>query len=244
MTGAAQARVAHVQALIAAEPTRPHDAIGIVGELHRLCGAAARSLAASGAGVSVMTEQGVRSVAAASDEACGLIDELQFTLGEGPCIDAFASRSPVLEADLAERGAERWPIYTPAAHEHGVRAAFAFPLQIGAARLGVLDVYRRQPGSLTADEVTTALTFADAATTMLLDGQEKAPPGTAAAGLDEALDYHVELYQAQGMVMVQLGISLAQALAVLRAHCFSHDRHLAEVAKDIVGRRLQLEPLP
>jgi len=212
----------------------------MVGVLRRLCGAAVKALAVSGAGVSVMTEAGGRGVAAASDAASEGIDELQFALGEGPCMAAFASRRPVLVADL-EGGMARWPVYAPAAHNRGVRAAFAFPLQIGAARLGVLDLYREQAGSLSTEELTQALTFADVATTMLLDAQEKATPGAAAEGLDEALEYRFELHQAQGMVMVQLGVSLAAALALLRAYAYSHDRHLDEVARDVVARRLRLD---
>jgi GAF domain/ANTAR domain len=237
-------RLAQVQALIAAEPAAPADADGMVGALRRLCGAAVRALPASGAGLSVMTDGGVRGVAAASDDASERVDELQFALGEGPCMDAFATRRPVLEADIGGGGVARWPLYAAAAHNEGVRAAFAFPLQIGAARLGVLDVYRRTPGSLSTDELAQALTFADVATTMLLDAQEDAQPGGADHGLDEALAYRFELHQAQGMVMVQLGVSLAAALALLRSYAYSNDRPLEEVARDVVARTLRLDGDP
>jgi GAF domain/ANTAR domain len=235
------ARRARVHELIAAEPAAPADAHGMVGALRRLCGAAVRALPASGAGLSVMTDAGMRGVAAASDEASERIDELQFDLGEGPCVDAFTSRRPVLEADLAGGGMSRWPLYSAAAQDEGVRAAFAFPLQIGAARLGVLDFYRQMPGSLTAEELAEALTFADVATSMLLDAQDEATPGDAADGLDEAMEYRFELHQAQGMIMVQLGVSLTAALALLRAYAYSNDRHLADVARDVVTRTLRLD---
>jgi hypothetical protein len=236
--------VDQVQALVAAEPASPEDADGMVGALRRLCGAAVRALPASGAGLSVMTDGGVRGVAAASDDASERIDELQFALGEGPCMDAFASRRPVLEADLTGGGMARWPLYSAAAHKEGVRAAFAFPLQVGAARLGVLDVYRQTPGSLSADELAQALTFADVATTMLLDAQEEAQPGAADHGLDEAMAYRFELHQAQGMVMVQVGVSLAAALALLRAYAYSNERPIDEVARDVVARTLRLDRDP
>jgi GAF domain/ANTAR domain len=213
----------------------------MVGALRRLCSAAVKSVPASGAGVSVMTDGGVRGVAAASDAASELVDELQFALGEGPCMDAFASRRPVMEADLAAGGMARWPVYAAAARTHGVRATFALPLQVGAARLGVLDLYRDQPGSLSADELVWALRFADVATTMLLDAQQVAPPGDADHGLDEVLSYRFELHQAQGMIMVQLGVSLAAAMALLRAYAYAHDRSLDEVARDVVARTLRLD---
>lgn len=213
----------------------------MLGLLQRLCAAAVRALSASGAGVSVMTKEGLRGLAVASDQASERIDELQFSLGEGPCMDAFSSSRPVLEPDLSGGGPARWPVYSAAAHAEGVRAVFAFPLQIGAARLGVLDLYRSEPGSLSGQEFNQALTFADVATTMLVDGQEQAPAGAAAEGLAEAFDYRAEVHQAQGMVMVQASVSLAEALALLRAHAFAHARGLSEVAREVVTGTLRLD---
>jgi hypothetical protein len=236
-----QGRRAHVMALVSAEPSVLGDPQGTAGGLRRLCSAAVRALPMWGAGLSLMSEGGVRGVAAASDEASERIDELQFTLGEGPCMDAFTSRRPVLEPDLDTGGKSRWPVYSAAVHAEGVRAAFAFPLQVGAARLGVLDLYRTTQGGLSAEELAQALTFADVATSMLLDGQEDASPGQAAEGLAEVLEYRLELYQAQGMVMVQMGVSLVEALALLRAYAYAHDRDLADVARDVVTRGLRLE---
>jgi hypothetical protein len=234
-------RLARVQSLIDAEPADLEDPHGMVGALRRLCGAAVKAVPASGAGLSVMTDGGVRGLAAASDGSSERIDELEFALGEGPCLEAFISRRPVLEPDLADGGMSRWPLYAAAAHNEGLRAAFAFPLQIGAARLGVLDLHRREPGPLAAEELTQALSFADVATTLLLNAQQEAPPGAAADGLDEAMASHYQLHQAQGMVMVQVGVSLAAALALLRAYAYSHDRHLDDVARDVVVRTLRLD---
>ena len=219
-----------------------HGPDGVVGVLQRLCSAAAGALSASGAGVSVMTEDGARGVAAASDPASERIEELQFVLGEGPCIDAFASRRPVLVPDLENGAAYRWPAYTPAAHDGGVRAVFAFPLQVGAARLGVLDVFRARAGPLSGDQLRQAFAFSDLAVRTLLDGQDHATGGAAADGLDEAIEHSPELFQAQGMVMVQLGVSLAEALVRIRAHTYAENRPLSDVARDIVARRLHFDP--
>lgn len=213
----------------------------MAGTLRRLCSAAGRSLAASGVGVSVMADNGMRGVAAVSEPAYEAIEDLQFTLGEGPCLDAFATRRPVLVPELAAEAMRRWPGYTPAAHNRGLRAVFAFPLQVGAARLGVLDVFRVEPGALTAEHLRLASAFADVAVTTLLDGQAQAAPGTAADGLDDVMDQRAELFQAQGMIAVQLGISLADALARLRAHAYTHNRPLGEVAQDVVARRLTFD---
>lgn len=215
---------------------------GVVGALLRLCSAAVGTLSASGAGVSVMSEDGARGVAAASDPASERIEELQFVLGEGPCIDAFTWRRPVLVPDLTDGATNRWPAYASAAHDEGVRAVFAFPLQVGAARLGVLDVFRARAGPLSGAELRQAFVFADLAVRTLLDAQDDAVPGSAADGFDRAVEHSAELFQAQGMVMVQLGVSLAEALVRIRAHTFAENRRLDDVARDIVARRLRFDP--
>ncbi|MCO8271575.1 GAF and ANTAR domain-containing protein [Actinoplanes sp. TRM 88003] len=234
--------LARVTGLVADEPARPGDRQGVAGILRRLCSAAERALSASGAGVSVLAGGGMRGVAAVSEPAYELLEELQFSLGEGPCLDAFAGRQPVLVPDLSDGAMVRWPGYAPALHGRGVRAVFAFPLQIGSARLGALDVFRARTGSLTDDEFREALTFADIAVTTLLDGQARAAPGAAADGLDdEVVGQRAELFQAQGMVAVQLGISLVDALARLRAYAYAEDRALGDVARDVVARRVAFD---
>ncbi|MFD0524435.1 GAF domain-containing protein [Paractinoplanes durhamensis] len=140
-------RAGRVLRLITDEPVRGGDGDGVTGVLRRLCSAAERALSAQGVGVSVGAEAGVPGVAAVSGPACRALEELQFTLGEGPCLEAFNRRRPVLVPDLADESPGRWPAYLPALHEQGVQAVFAFPLQIGAARLGTLDIFRGRPGS-------------------------------------------------------------------------------------------------
>lgn len=191
-----------------------------------------------------MTEDGVRGATATSDPVSERIEELQFTFGEGPCIDAFASRRPVLIPDLGDLVASadgRWPFYGPAAHAGGIRAVFAFPLQIGAARLGVLDVFRDRVGPLTDAELADALTFADVTVTALLDRQEqRASSGVTDIDADGA-EYRAEVFQAQGMVMVQLGVTLGEAMARIRAYAYAEDRRLSAVTRDIVARRLRFD---
>jgi hypothetical protein len=202
--------------------------------LHRVCRAATGALTARGTGISVMTADGTRGAGAASDPVSERVEELQFTLGEGPCIDAFAARRPVLAADLADTASYRWPIYAPAAHLEGIRAVFAFPLQIGAVRLGVLDVFRDRTGPLTGPELRSAFAFAEVTMEALLDLEENG---------DAVLDvgHRAQLFQAQGMVMMQLGVSIGEALVRLRAYAFAENRRLEEVARDVVERRLRLD---
>ena len=230
-----------VRALIDLEPTTPEHGDGLTGWLARLCSAAVRALPASGAGVSVVDQHGVTGLAAANDAESEYLEELQFTLGEGPCVDALAARRPVLEPNIETGAMARWPMYAPAVLGRGVQAVFAFPLQVGAARLGVLDVYRRQPAGLGEGELALALTFADVAVSKLLDVQAGLESGAQPDALDAMMSYRTELYQAQGMVMVDLGTTVAEAMVRMRAYAFANERRLSEVARDIVAGRLRLD---
>jgi hypothetical protein len=171
--------------------------------------------------------------------------ELQLMLGEGPCHDVLASAAPVLAADLddAEPG-RRWPAFIPAARELGAGAVFAFPLIVGAIRAGVLGVYRGSPGPLPDRQLGDLLILADAATMMLLGSANGDHQDGDGAGLDgQAPDlavHRAEIDQATGMLTVQLDVPVAEAFARLRAYAYSQDRRLAEVAGDIVARRLRL----
>lgn len=232
----------HANRLIDAEPRSAGGALGTIGRLERLCSALSRAIPASGVGVSLLTDDhhGGGTVAA-SDPTSRVLEELQFSLGEGPCIDAYSSRSPVLEPDLGGRGIRRWPGYGPAAHDKGVEAVFAFPLQVGAARAGALDVYRDVPGALPTDGLAQAFTFAEVAMGLLVDGQNGIAGSRGSGDLDDVLAHRLEVYQAQGMVMVDLEVGIDEAMARLRAYAFADGRALSEVAKDVVGGRLVLE---
>lgn len=231
-------RATVIRELIAAQPARSG---GTAGYLRRVCESAASTLSASGTGISVLTDDGVRGVCAASDPVSEHVEELQFILGEGPCLDAFDSRRPVLVADLAGEATTRWPMYAPAARHGGVHAVFAFPLQIGAARLGVLDVFRDRAGGLSDHHLADALRFAEVTVAGLLDRQEDAGAG-APDGLLDAVGNRAELFQAQGMVMVQIEGTIAEAMARMRAFAYAETRSLGEVARDVVARALSFEP--
>lgn len=238
---AAADRWARAQQLIADQPGAVGRPGNVADKLRRICGAAASALSASGTGVSVMTSAGTWGFAVASDPSCQRLEELQFTLGEGPCIDAMATNRPVLVADVSDGASARWPMYVAAVQEHGVQSVFAFPMRTGSTSLGVLDVFRARAGRMSQEDVAQSLTFAEIARIVMLDGQHTAGAGAVPEGFDEAPGYRAEVFQAQGMVMVQLGVSLAQALLRIRAHAYAEGRPLADVARDVVNRILRFD---
>jgi hypothetical protein len=212
-----------------------------------VCAAVVAAVGMDGAGVTLMVSPAVRDTVYATDRVAGELEEWQLTFGQGPCVDTFTDGGPVLVVDLGSREClARWPAFTPAALDSGVQAVFALPLQIGAIRLGVLDLYRSQPGPMSPDELADALAFADTAGTLLLDGAAGTEPDTAdlAWQRDDPTAHQAQVHQATGMILVQLGASAEAAFARLRAYAYAQDRRLGDVARDVVERRLRFEPDP
>ncbi|WP_439378922.1 GAF domain-containing protein [Amycolatopsis lexingtonensis] len=209
----------------------------------RVCRACVRLLPVDGAAVSMMVDAGHREIVYASDAVSTALAELQFSLGEGPCFEAFTVGGPVLVPDLAADPPTAWPVFAAEAAAQQVAALFTFPVQIGAARVATLDTYRSTPGSLSPDELSTALRVADVAALALsglraggglwLDGDGRWMAG---AGMRFR-----EVHQATGMLIAHLDLSASAALARLRAYAFGHGRSLLEVAADIVAGRLGLD---
>jgi hypothetical protein len=206
----------------------------------RICQLCVDVLGVTGAGISMLTKLGNRGVVCATNDVSAQIEALQFTLGEGPCMDAVNNGAPVLISDLNEPdiAVERWPAFMEGAGTAGVRSVFAFPLRIGAITVGALDLYRDQPGALTADQLPGALMAADAAALALLylntGGND---PFT--DNLSARSTYGLQVHQATGMVQVQLGITTEEAFMMLRARAFADGRPLADLAADVVGRRVR-----
>lgn len=194
---------------------------------------------ATGAGLMLMSGDVPAGSVAATNAVSAMIEDLQFALGEGPCIDAYRTDRPVLEPDLAYPAVPRWIAFSPPAVDAGVRAIFGFPLRVGSARLGALNLYSDLPRSLTPDQHADALVMAEVAAQALLIMQSNAPPGALAAELEHGSNFQNVVHQAAGMLAVQLDVSVAQALIRLRGHAFGAGRPLTDVAHDIVARRLR-----
>jgi GAF domain-containing protein len=175
-----------------------------------------------------------------TDEVSRLIEELQYTLGEGPCLDAYQQGQVVAEPDLADPVTSRWPAFTPPALQAGARAVFGFPLRVGTVHLGALNLYRGSPGPLTGAQHADALVVADIAARWVLDAQAGAPPETVASELEVGAEFHFAVHNAAGIVSAQQNISVAEALIRLRAFAFSNDRLVTDVAQDVIARRLRL----
>ncbi len=207
----------------------------------RLCAVCPQIVGVTGAGVMLISGDVPRGSLCTTNEVSQLIEELQFTLGEGPCVDAYRQDRVVAEPDLTDPVTRRWFAFAPPALKAGVRAVFGFPLRVGTVRLGALNLYREWSGPLSDDQHADALVMADVAARWVLETQAGAPPGAVASELEAGADFHFAVHNAAGMVSVQVGISVAEALILLRAFAFSHDRLLADVAQDVIDRKFRMK---
>ncbi|MEV5533344.1 ANTAR domain-containing protein [Streptomyces prunicolor] len=234
-------RSARIQVLVAEQAARRGGRAGVLD----VCTAAVAALPVGGAGLSAMSRTAASHPLCSTDDISEQLEELQLTLGEGPCVDAFLDGSAVLTPDLLTgRLQDRWAVFADAALEAGARAVFALPLQVGAISPGVLDLYADVPTVLDPEQLADALAFADLATLLLLDARIDGTGGPAPAdrGFEDLDGYRAEIDQATGILTVQLGIGIDEAFVRLRAHAYMRGRRLADVAADIVAHRLRFSP--
>lgn len=202
----------------------------------RICSAVSELLPLTGAAISISGQPDVRGTVCASDSVMARIEELQFTTGVGPCVDAITTGRPVIVPNLDERAESRWPGFAIEAQRAGAQAIFALPLRIGAIRLGAIDLYRDSPGGLTNGALADALTVADAATFAVITMQGHTPAGEFdEEWWDITSFYRADIHQATGMIMAQLGVRAAEALVRLRARAFAEGLGAAALAVKIVA---------
>lgn len=203
-----------------------------------VCAVAVDRLAVDGAAISVRTSGRAQDLIAVTGTWAQRLEELQYTLGEGPGVEAYTTAGPVLVTDLSDAGL-RWPGFARSAAEEGLAAVFALPLQEGAIRLGTLDLYRRRTGGLSTEELADAAVLADLATTALLT--DTSPDPTESSMSADGTGHYDDVNIATGMLAAELRISLADASLRLRAHAYSTGTPLLEIARAVLDRQLRAD---
>jgi hypothetical protein len=217
---------------------------GLAVSVRLLCETAVLRLGVSGATLTIDTARGWPETRHSTDMLGERLAELQVTVGEGPCVDARREGGPVLVSDLDARASQhRWPLFAPLAVEAGAGAVFARPMCVGAIRVGVLALHRVLAGQLGSATLKDSLAFAELALGLLLDEQAGLPATAGDAAVTGGLPLHsMQVHQATGMICAQLEVGMQDAFARLRARAFADGRPLAELAADVVTRRLRFDP--
>jgi hypothetical protein len=204
-----------------------------------LCTACVEVLDVSGAGITVMGG-GQAGPLCVSSERMASLEDLQFTMGEGPCQDAYASGRPVHAPRFDAAIVARWPLFIDEARGSGIGGVFAYPLSSNGAKVGVLTLYQDREGELSGAQHDDSIALADVLTETVLSLQDASPVGVLAEGLQDAVAYRAEIHQACGMVSIQLRIPVGEALMRIRAHAFANEIPVGVAAAHIVARRLRL----
>lgn len=233
-----------------------HDTDALFAGVDVLCDQAVRDARANGAALAIMKiPTHTRDLVYATDGIAGRLDELQFTLGEGPCLDAYLGDQPRVHPHLDDlTGTSRWPTFAAEATALGVQSLFAFPVpgaRPSAGPFGVLELYRRATGGLTAGQHAAAYTAATAigrrlqtnwehhlarfaSTAEAVDDAASAPPN----GTDAFT--RTQVHVAAGILAVRLNIHPTEAVDRLRAQAYATGRRVTSVAADVIAHRLTL----
>lgn len=184
-----------------------------------------------GAGVTWVTAGKPTTVTAAGDFV-RRIDEIQYSLDEGPCLQAYLSQDLVLTEDLEEE--QRWPRFTPAALQHGLRGLVAVPLTVRGARLGALNVYALQARVFDESTMETAALFAEQASIVLANAEAFTRAQAAAVSLEQALTSRSVIDMAKGIVMAREACGPSEAFDVLRQMSQTQHRKLRDIARELI----------
>ncbi|MBY4275285.1 GAF and ANTAR domain-containing protein [Rhodococcus fascians] len=215
--------------------------------LHRTCDAITVDARVDGLAVALMSASGARELVYASSALAQYLDDIQFTSGVGPCLDAFTSEQPVLCPVLNEPAVrERWLGFTEDAIEAGAAGVFAFPLVSGTTVFGSLELYRTRTGDLTESEHESAVRGAATIAHLLLTHFAASEQGVAdddvsARSQNTVFDSEFsrpQVNHAAGMVSVQLDVNIDDAMATMRSRAYLEHRSLTDIADDVVARRL------
>jgi GAF domain-containing protein len=211
-----------------------YDVLELLSELTADC---ARLLDISSAGLLLADRHGVLHVLAASSEETRLLEIFQLQREQGPCLDCFRSKAPVIVESLI-RDADKWPQFAEAALNTGFRSVHAVPMRLRDNVLGTLGLFGTTAGALNEADLRLGQALADVASVALVQGRAAEDQATVNQQLQEALTSRIVLEQAKGL-LAQLGdLDMNAAFAYLRRFSRDHNWRLSELAAALVSREL------
>lgn len=184
--------------------------------------------AAEHCGITLRQRRGRAETVAATDDLVGEVDAAQYSLAEGPCLDAAFESENCVVHDL--RTDARWPRWSPVATGHGLRSVLAIRLHAGGRTLGALNLYAERPHAFDPDTIDTALIFASHAAEALSKAR-------LVSDLEAALESRHVIGMAQGVLAVRYSVSYEAAFTVLQRYSNDHNTKLRDVARAVLESR-------
>jgi GAF domain-containing protein len=209
------------------------DEFDIIEFLHMLADRAAGLAHASAAGLLLADQRGNLGFMAASDENVKLLELFQIQSQQGPCLDAFRTARPVINADL-RTAAARWPRFAPRATAAGFRSVHAFPLRLRNEVIGALNLFGSDVGAFDDADVQIVQAVADVAAIGLLQERAIHRGEILTEQLQAALNSRIVIEQAKGAIAQALGVGVDEAFARLRGYARRSNRRLSDIAYAVV----------
>lgn len=211
------------------------DEFDLLDFLHMLSVRVADLLDASAVGILLADHQGRLRFMAASDENAAVVEMFQIQISEGPCLEAFRTAKPVVNADLHVAD-PRWPRFAARAAAAGFSSVHAFPLRLRSDVIGALNVFGNAVGGgFDEGDIQVVQALADVAAIGLLQERSISRGEALTEQLQGALNTRIVIEQAKGAIAQAQGVTVDVAFGVLRAYARSHNRQLSAVAHAVVS---------
>ncbi|GAA2516870.1 GAF and ANTAR domain-containing protein [Streptomyces levis] len=204
----------------------------------RVCEAVSEGLGMDGATLALLTDTPSRQLLAATDDDALTLEDIQFTLLEGPCISAARTGEPVAVHDLRHE-LTPWPLFGATLRERLPRvvSVYALPLFFGDYVLGTVDLLGLRPHALGAEALAEAARVADAVTAALMTTREMLLTGSRAPAWEPRALVRAHWFdtaRAVGALAARRGIVQEDALALMRAEAFRTGKPLADITTGIL----------
>ena len=207
--------------------------VSVEDALDRVVAAADALFGVDGTALMLVDRDQVLRNLAVSDPRAALLEELQATHGEGPCVDAFDDKQPVAADDLGRE--DRWPAFSPEAARRSLLAVLASPIPYSEQAVGVVAVFAAGPHPWSEGEREAIVAFTELVALLILNAMEATERGRLAAELQVALDSRVVIEQAKGVLVGRHGLTTRQAFERLRRQARDQRRPLSQVARAVVS---------
>ena len=191
------------------------------------------------AGILLADSRGELEVVASTSEASRLVEIMQLSAEQGPCIESYRSGRSVSVPDI-EVSKDEWWQFRGSALAQGFRSMDALPLRLRDTTIGTLNLLRSEPGAAPEDTIRAAQAFADVATIGILHERTLRESAILSEQLQAALNSRIVIEQAKGVISHTRGVSIDDAFALMRQYARSHSVGLSIVAARIVDRSLRL----
>jgi GAF domain-containing protein len=201
--------------------------------LQRLTDRAADISGAGAVGLLLSDHRGVLRFMASSNESGKALELFELQHSEGPCLDCYRTKQPVINADL--RHAEgRWPHFAPLATSLGFESVHAFPMRLRDDTIGTLNIFGSRDHRFEPGEVRIVQALTDVATIAILQERNISRAEALTEQLQGALNSRIIIEQAKGALAQREGVSIDSAFELIRTRARASQQRIVDVAAQVL----------